>query len=76
MIEDSHGYGGLHVGVTCYGLIHVQAVDLSETGTAFRRPILGEAREDGWGVLHRARGRVEALLYPHYANHFRAGGNP
>jgi len=76
MIEAGHGYGGLHVEITWYGRIHVRAVDLSETGKAFRRHMMGAAREDGWGVLARACGRVETLLSPHNTPHSREGGNP
>lgn len=76
MIEAGHGYGGLHVEITWYGWIHVRAVDLSDTGKAFRRHIMGAERDDGWGVLARACGRVETLLSLHNTPHFRAGGNP
>ncbi|MEL6569988.1 MAG: hypothetical protein AAFQ22_16375, partial [Pseudomonadota bacterium] len=62
MMDEGHGYGGLHIEITWYGWIHVEAIDLSEAGKDFRRHMMGAAREDGWGVLDRAAVRVEALL--------------
>jgi len=76
MIEAGHGYGGLEIELTWYGWIHVRAIDLSETGKAFRRHIMGAAREDDWNVLARASGRVKLLLNPKHLHHSRAGGNP
>jgi len=76
MIEAGHGYGGLSIEITWYGWIHVTAVDLSEAGKDFRRHMMGDAREDGWGMLHRASVRVEKLLNPHNPHHPREGGDP
>jgi len=76
MIEDGHGYGGLEIEITWYGWIHVRAIDLSETGKDFRRHMLGAAREEGWGVLAKAAGRVGFLLNPQNTHHSREVGNP
>ncbi|MEO0818106.1 MAG: hypothetical protein AAFX86_12475 [Pseudomonadota bacterium] len=62
MIEEGHAYAGLRVELTWYGWIHVEAIDLTEVGADFRRHMMGAAREDGWGVLHRASVRVGALF--------------
>ncbi|MEM9738447.1 MAG: hypothetical protein AAF829_01150 [Pseudomonadota bacterium] len=62
MIEAGHGFAGLRIEITWYGWIHVEAIDLSDTGKDFRRHMAGVADGDGWAVLHRASGRVETLL--------------
>jgi len=76
MIEAGHGYGGLSIEITWYGWIHVRAIDLSEAGKDFRRHMMGAAREEGWGVLADAAGRVDKLLSLQNTHHSREGGNP
>ncbi|MEL6567226.1 MAG: hypothetical protein AAFQ22_02335 [Pseudomonadota bacterium] len=62
MIEEGHAFAGLRIEITWYGWIHVEAIDLSEAGKDFRRHMMGDGREDGWGVLDCATARVEVLL--------------
>ncbi|MEO0784578.1 MAG: hypothetical protein AAFY10_02700, partial [Pseudomonadota bacterium] len=62
MMKEGHGFAGLSLELTWYGIIRVHALDLSKAGKGFRRHMAGAAREDGWDVLHRASGRIETLL--------------
>ncbi|MEM9738468.1 MAG: hypothetical protein AAF829_01265 [Pseudomonadota bacterium] len=76
MIEQGHAFAGVRVELTWYGWIHVEAIDLSETGKAFRRHMLGEPREDGWRVLARASVRVETLIAANKVADACAGRGP
>ncbi|MEM1151284.1 MAG: hypothetical protein AAGI03_12120 [Pseudomonadota bacterium] len=62
MIEAGHSFGGLSIEITWYGWIHVEAIDLSETGKDFRCHMMGEARDERWVVRHQASARVETLI--------------
>ncbi|MEM9740041.1 MAG: hypothetical protein AAF829_09240 [Pseudomonadota bacterium] len=62
MIEEGHAFAGIRVELTWYGTIHVRAIDLSEERAAFNRLMMGVMREDRWGVLADAAGRVDALI--------------
>ncbi|MEO0785036.1 MAG: hypothetical protein AAFY10_05010 [Pseudomonadota bacterium] len=76
MIEDGHGFAGLRIELTWYGVIRVHAVDLSEAAADFHRHMMSEAREHGWGVLARASGRVQTLLASNDAADPCAGRGP
>ena len=62
MMDEGHAFAGLHIEITWYGWIHVEAVDLSDAGKDFRRHMMGVVREEGWRALDRAAVRVEALF--------------
>ncbi|MEO0785191.1 MAG: hypothetical protein AAFY10_05790, partial [Pseudomonadota bacterium] len=74
-IEDGHGYSGLHIELTWYGIIRIHAVDLSEAGADFHRHMMGAPREEGWGVLRAAAGRFTQRTDQMSAD-TRAGGYP
>jgi len=76
MIEAGHGFAGLSVELTWYGVIRVRALDLSKERAAFHRHMMGEPCEEGWDVLSEAAGRMDALLKSQNPPHSRAGGNP
>ncbi len=62
MIEAGHGFAGLSVELTWYGVIRVRALDLSKERAAFHRHMMGAPCEAGWGVLVEAAGRFEKRL--------------
>ena len=76
MIEEGHGFAGLAVELTWYGVIRVRAIDLSKERAAFHRHMMGAPREDGWGVLADAARRVERIVASNDAANPCAGRGP
>ena len=76
MIKAGHGFAGLRVELTWYGVIRVRTLDLSEERTAFNRHMMGAPRENGWGVLADAAGRFEKRMATNWAADPCAGRGP
>ncbi|MEL6663217.1 MAG: hypothetical protein AAFR33_09450, partial [Pseudomonadota bacterium] len=76
MIEEGHGFAGLHIELTWYGVIRVRTVDLSEAVADFHRHMMGAPRAEGWGPLRPAAGRVKTLLCDTSAADPSAGWGP
>jgi hypothetical protein len=62
MIEEGHGFAGLSIEITWYGVIRVRALDLSHTRADFNRHMMGERRKNGRDLLARATAKVGWLL--------------
>jgi len=62
MIEEGHGFAGLSIEITWYGVIRVRALDLSDTRADFNRHMMGERRRNGRDRLDRATAKVAWLL--------------
>jgi len=76
MIEAGHGFAGLRVELTWFGVIRVRTLDLSDERAAFNRHMMGAPREDGWSVLADAAGRLERILGSNDAADSCAGRGP